>query len=51
MHYYSRYGGVAEYIWDLPWIREVCSRDPKEVRDDGLQGDGHTYGIELEATM
>ena len=49
MHYCSRYVGVAEYIWDLPWTREVCSRDPEEVRDDGLQGDGHTYGIELEA--
>ena len=20
------------------WTREVCSRDPEEVRDDGLQG-------------
>ena len=20
------------------WTREVCSRDPKEVQDDGLQG-------------
>ena len=45
----SRYGGVAEYRWNLAWTRELCSRDPKEVRDDGLQGDGHTYGIEAEA--
>ena len=20
--------------WNLPWTREVCSGDPKEVRDD-----------------
>ena len=46
---FSRYGGVAEYRWSLPWTREVCSRDPKEVWDDGLQDYGHTYGIELEA--
>ena len=31
------------------WTREVCSRDPKEVWDDGLQSHGHTYGIEPEA--
>ena len=29
--------------------REVCSGDHKEVWDDGMQGHGHTYGIELEA--
>ena len=29
---------MAEYRWDLPWTREVCSRDPEEVQDDGLQG-------------
>ena len=34
---------MAEYGWNLPWIREVCSRDPKEVWDDGLQDYGHTY--------
>ena len=34
---------------DLPWTREVCSRDPEEVRDDGLQGYGYTHGIEPEA--
>ena len=43
----SRYGGVAEYRWNLPWTREVCSRDPEEVQDDGLHD--HTYGIEPEA--
>ena len=31
------------------WKMEVCSSDPKEVQDDGLQGHDHTYGIELEA--
>ena len=29
--------------------REVCSRYLEEVQDDGLQGHGHTYGIEPEA--
>ena len=29
--------------------KEVCSRDPKEVWDDGLQGHNHTYGIKPEA--
>ena len=29
--------------------REVCSRDPEEVWDDGLQGHNHTYGIDPEA--
>ena len=49
MHYCSRYGDVAEYRWDLPWTREVCSKDLEEVQDDGMQGYGHTYGIEPEA--
>ena len=44
---FSRYGGVAECKWNLPWIREVCSRDPKEVQDYGLHD--HTYGIGPEA--
>ena len=44
-----RHGGVAECGWNIPRIREVCSRDPEEVWDDGLQDYGHTYGIELEA--
>ena len=46
---FSRHGGVAECGWNLPWIRKVCNRDPKEVQNDGLQGHGHTYGIEREA--
>ena len=29
---------MAEYGWDLPRTREVCSRDLEEVQDDGLQG-------------
>ena len=45
----SRYGGVAKYRWNLPRIREVCSRDPGEIQDDGLQGHDHTYGIKPEA--
>ena len=47
MHYCSRYGGVAEYKWNLHWTREVCSRDPEEVQDDGLHD--HIYGIKPEA--
>ena len=43
----SRYGGVAECRWNLPWTREVYSRYPEEVQDDGLHD--HTYGIEHEA--
>ena len=46
---FSRHGGVTECGWNLPWTREVCNRDPEEVQDNGLQGYGHTYGIELEA--
>ena len=40
---------MAEYRWDLPWTREVCNRDPKEVWDDGLQGYDHINGIKHEA--
>ena len=29
---------MAECGWSLPWTREVCSRDPEEIWDDGLQG-------------
>ena len=41
--------GMMHYRWNLPWTREVCSRDPEEVWDDGLQSYGHTYGIEPES--
>ena len=34
---------------ESPWKREVCSIDPEEVQDDGLQGHDHTYGIKPEA--
>ena len=38
-------------VWqNLLATREVCSRDPEEVRDDGMQGHDHTYGIEPDAT-
>ena len=46
---FSRYGGVAEYRWNISWTREVCSRDPEEVLDDELQGYEDTDGIEPEA--
>ena len=45
----SKYGGVVECGWNLPGTREVCSRDPEEVQDDGMQGHDHTYGIKPEA--
>ena len=41
------YGGVTECGWNLLGTREVCSRYPKEVQDDGLHD--HTYGIKHEA--
>ena len=46
MHYFLR----MEVWQNIPGTREICSRDPEEVRDDGMQGhDDHTYGIEPEA--
>ena len=45
MHYF-----LGMEVWqNLPRTREVCSRDPKEVQDDGLQDHDHTYGIKPEA--
>ena len=43
--------GMIYYIIGMElWTRVVCSRDPEEVQDDGLQGHDHTlYGIEPEA--
>ena len=35
--------------WNFPGTREVYGRDPEEAQDDGLQGYGHTYGIEPKA--
>ena len=46
VHYFL---GMKVCRWNLPWTREVCSGDPEEVRDDGLQGHDYTYGIEPEA--
>ena len=46
MHYFL---GMKVCIWNLPWTREGCNGDPEKVRDDGLQGHDHTYGIEPEA--
>ena len=41
---------MMHYILGMEvWTREVCSRDPEEAWDDGLQGHDHTYGIEPEA--
>ena len=39
---------MVECKWNFPRIREVCNRDPEEIRDDGLQGHNNTYGIEPE---
>ena len=40
---------MAECRLNLSGTREICSKDPEEVRDDGMQGPDHTYGIEPEA--
>ena len=48
MHYF-----LSMEVWQnvdgIPGKREVCSRDPEEVQDGGMQGYDHTYGIELES--
>ena len=45
LHYF-----LGMEVWqNLPGTREVCSRDPEEGQDDGLQGHDHTYGIKHEA--
>ena len=45
MHYF-----LGMEVWqNIPRTREVCSRDPEEVQDDGMQGHDHTYGTEPEA--
>ena len=33
---FSRHRGVAKCGWNIPRIREVCSRDPEKVWDDGV---------------
>ena len=33
---------------EFPSDKEVCSTDPEEVWDDGLQSYGYTYGIKTE---
>ena len=41
--------GMMHYFLGMEvWTWEVCSRDPEEVQDDGLQGHVHTYGIKPE---
>ena len=45
----SRYGGVEECRWNLPRTREVCSRDPEDIWNAGLEGLNHTSGIEPES--
>ena len=40
--------GMMHYVLSMEvWTREVCSRDPEEVQDDGMHD--HTHGIEPEA--
>ena len=40
--------GMMHYVLGIEvGTREVCSRDPEEVQDDGLHN--QTYGIEPEA--
>ena len=40
---------MVECRWNFLGTREIYGRDPEEVRDDGVQGHDHTYGIEPEA--
>ena len=45
MHYF-----LSMEVWkNILGTRKVCIGYPEEVQDDGLQGHGHTYGIEPEA--
>ena len=39
---------MAECRWNLLGTREVCNRDPEEVRDDGLEGHDHTMASNLK---
>ena len=39
---------MLECKWNFPGIRELCSRDPEEVRDDGLEGHDHTMASNLK---
>ena len=45
MHYFLG----MEVCQNLPGTREVCSRYPEEVQDDGMQGHDH-YGIKPKST-
>ena len=49
MHYFIGMEVWQKCRWNLPWTREVCSRDLEEVQDGVLQGHDHTYGVEHEA--
>ena len=41
--------GMMHYVLGMEvWTKEVCSRDPQEIQDDGFQGHDHTYGIKPE---
>ena len=40
---------MEEYKWNIPGTREVRSRDPEEIRDDGMKYHDHTYDIEAKA--
>ena len=51
MYYFSRHGGVAEYGWNIPWTREVCSRDPEEVWDDGLPLDCEAMATTMASNL
>ena len=49
MHYF-----LIMEVWQnadgsFPRTREIYGRDLEEVRDDGMQGHDHTYGIEHKA--
>ena len=49
MHYFSRHGSVVECRWNVLGASEIYGINPKEIRDDGLEGHDHTYGIKPKA--
>ena len=45
-----KYLGMMHYILGMKvWTRELYSRYPEDIWDDGFQSHDHTYGIEPKA--
>jgi hypothetical protein len=39
---------MASINIDIPWTREVCSRDIENIQDGRIQIDGYAYGYQSE---